>query len=176
MRVPHYGPNGKLPSPRLVAAWLKIDALASEWVPLWTAHWLADGLDGEALRMLAGMDGSDSREVRDILPAALNDGETSVPDDLHTAVNTVYGDLAARYLAGEMDTERLIAQVEHLMATTSWDDATFEPPLGSLYGLQDEWEGNWGRPRAELTALTRQTCQQQVAHSPQRPTSLTAPR
>ncbi|MFI0446652.1 hypothetical protein [Actinomadura sp. 6N118] len=163
--VPYYGAGRKIPPPRLVAAWLKIDDLVAERVPLWAAHWIADGLDGEALRTLAGMDGSDTREVRDILPAALIDARSPVPDDLHIAVNDVYDDLASRYLAGETDTGWLITEVEQLMVSSHWDDAFHDPPLGSLYRLYDEWVDGWGRPRDELAALVRQACMEQVGQA-----------
>ncbi|KAB2352222.1 hypothetical protein [Actinomadura rudentiformis] len=165
MRVPYYGRGRKIPSPRLVAAWLKIDNLAAERVPLWAAHWIADGHDGEALRTLAGLDGSDTREVRDVLPAALNDARAPIPDDLRSAVNAVYDDLAALHLADQVDAEWLIAQVEQFMVSSDWHDAYHEPPLGSLYGLHDEWEAGWGRPRNELAALVRQACMEQVGQA-----------
>ena len=42
--------SGEIPSPRLVAAWAKLDVLPAERVPLWAAHWLTRGYDGDALR------------------------------------------------------------------------------------------------------------------------------
>ncbi len=50
-------PRDDVPTPRLVAAWLVVGGLATESVPLWAAHWLAQGQDGEALRELAGLHG-----------------------------------------------------------------------------------------------------------------------
>lgn len=42
-----------------------------ERMPLWAAHWLVRGYDGEHLVHRAGLYGDDPREVGDVLPAAL---------------------------------------------------------------------------------------------------------
>jgi hypothetical protein len=73
MRVPCYSAGKEIPPPALVAAWYMIGDLATEQVPFWAAHWLADGMDGDALRTLAGLDRSDSPTVWEILPGALAD-------------------------------------------------------------------------------------------------------
>lgn len=54
-----------------MTAWAVLDILPLEQVPLWAAHWLAQGLDGEVLRELAGLSGADSQAVRELLPRAL---------------------------------------------------------------------------------------------------------
>lgn len=59
------------PSPGLVTAWAVLGILPLEQVPLWAAHWLAEGLDGEVLRELAGLSGADVQAVRELLPGAL---------------------------------------------------------------------------------------------------------
>ncbi|WP_242904000.1 hypothetical protein [Actinomadura terrae] len=162
MRIPHYAPGGAIPPPRLVAAWLKTGVLDGGTAPLWAAHWIADGLDGEALRMLAGLDGSDTREVYDLLPAALDDVQAPIPDDLKAAVQVVYDDLAALYLAAKIDTGRLLTEVEVLVLGSDVDGAYLEPPLASVHALHDEWTGGWGRPRKELKALVHQACLKQT--------------
>ena len=46
----------------------------AERLPLWAAHWLAAGNDGETLRTLAGFSAADDpRDISDILPDALAD-------------------------------------------------------------------------------------------------------
>lgn len=62
-----------IPRPDLVAAWWETDTLPTDCVPVWAAHWLVAGYDGDALVTLAGLPGSEPREVRDILPAALRE-------------------------------------------------------------------------------------------------------
>src|SRR5687767_6922849 len=39
----------EVPSPRLVAAQMRLGILTAESVPLWAAHWLVQGFDGEAV-------------------------------------------------------------------------------------------------------------------------------
>jgi hypothetical protein len=62
--------DGGVPSPEIVAAWTQLWLLPTERVPLWAAHWLVAGYDGEHLAYLAGLHGDDPHEVRDALPAA----------------------------------------------------------------------------------------------------------
>ena len=69
-----------IPSPELVAAWLELDTLPTERVPLWAAHWLAAGHDGEALAEIAGLHGDDPHDVRDLLPSALAECGVTTPD------------------------------------------------------------------------------------------------
>ncbi len=69
----------EIPSPQLVAAWLILDTLPAERVPLWAAHWLAAGYDGQALAELAGLHGDDPHEVRDLLGPALAECGASTP-------------------------------------------------------------------------------------------------
>jgi hypothetical protein len=66
-------PEGETPTPRVVAAWMVLELLPAERVPMWAAEWLVQGYDGDALAELAGLTGRDTREVGDFLPAALAD-------------------------------------------------------------------------------------------------------
>jgi hypothetical protein len=70
---------GEIPSPQLVAAWLTLDTLPTEQIPLWAAHWIAADYDGQTLAELAGLHGDDPHEVRDLLPAALAECGVSTP-------------------------------------------------------------------------------------------------
>jgi hypothetical protein len=47
-------------------AWLILGTLPTERVPLWAAHCIAVGYDGQALAELAGLQGDDPHEVRDL--------------------------------------------------------------------------------------------------------------
>lgn len=46
--IPYDNPVVPTPTPALVAAWLALDTLPTELVPMWAANWLATGLDGPA--------------------------------------------------------------------------------------------------------------------------------
>jgi hypothetical protein len=43
----------------MVAAWARLGLIPPEKVPLWAAHWLVAGYDGEHLVHLAGLHGDD---------------------------------------------------------------------------------------------------------------------
>jgi hypothetical protein len=58
---------------------LILDTLPTERVPLWAAHWLAAGYDGEVLAALAGPHGDDPHAVRDLLVAALAECGITTP-------------------------------------------------------------------------------------------------
>ena len=69
-----------MPSPQIVAAWTQLGLLPTEKVPLWAAHWLVAGYDGECLVSLAGLHGDDPHDVRDVLPGALLDCGVTIPN------------------------------------------------------------------------------------------------
>jgi hypothetical protein len=163
MRVPYYSPGGQIPPPDLVAAWYLIDDLATEQVPFWAAHWLADGMDGDALRALAGMDGSDPPAVREKLADALADTHAPIPHDIREAVTAVYGDLARLHLDGRISARWLIAKIEQLIVSADYVGDYLDQPLGATYGFDDEWSGGWGRSQDELAALFREACIEQAA-------------
>ena len=73
MVVTFAGGPDDVPSPALVAAWEKLGILRPERVPLWAAHWIVAGHDGERLICLAGLHGDDPHDVHDALPGALQD-------------------------------------------------------------------------------------------------------
>ena len=101
---PATAPAG-IPSPRLAAAWAKLDVLPAERVPLWAAHWLAAGNDGDALRTLAGLSAKDDpRDIHDLVPEALADCGVTIPDSDSAAAQVAFTHLARLHgngLAGE---------------------------------------------------------------------------
>ena len=42
-------PDDATPTPELVAAWLVVNTLPTEAVPMWAANWLVQGYDGQSL-------------------------------------------------------------------------------------------------------------------------------
>jgi hypothetical protein len=69
----------RVPGPQAVAAWARLGLVPNEEVPLWAAHWLVAGYDGEHLVHLAGLHGDDPCDVRDALPDALRDCGIELP-------------------------------------------------------------------------------------------------
>jgi hypothetical protein len=52
---------------------MRLGILPTESVPLWAAHWLVLGHDGDTIAELAGLSGQDKRAVNDLLPVALEE-------------------------------------------------------------------------------------------------------
>lgn len=129
---------------------------------MWAAHWLAQDMDGEKLRILAGLDGRDPHEVRDVLVEALADAGTSMPSR-SDAVKIAYVDMARCCLAGEASERWLVWLIEHLVIEEDDPEEMLAPPLGALYGLHDEWGAGWGRTESQLIAAVRAACTEQVA-------------
>jgi hypothetical protein len=88
-------------STRTMVRCIPLDTLAADEVPLWAAHWLVDGYDGEALRTLAGLSGFDPYDVREILPAALADCAVAIPESLRRAADVVFTAMAGMCLRSE---------------------------------------------------------------------------
>lgn len=165
VRFPYDNPAVPTPTPALVAAWLALDTLPTELVPMWAADWLAAGLDGAALGRLAGLSGSDPHDVRDLLPEALAEAGAPVPP-VTVATATVAYDHAARLCMDGFASERWVTQkVEELYVNSGYDNDLLEPPLGAVYGLDDEWEGGWGRTPDQLATAVRAACAAQLGRA-----------
>jgi hypothetical protein len=157
---------GEIPSPQLVAAWLILDILPTERIPLWAAHWIAAGYDGQALAELAGLHGDDPHEVRDLLPDALAECGVSTPADPsgehERAAAIVAFTAIARLQASGHASERWIIDKVIQIAEPYFDRTIISLPLGRLYALDDEWGAGWGRTDDQLKAIVRQACAQQL--------------
>jgi hypothetical protein len=125
--------GGGPPSPTLVATWLTLGMLPTERVPLWAAHWLANGHDGPALRELAGVHGDDPHEVRDLLPTALADCRVTVPATVTAAAMEAFTDLAQLYANGKAGEAWIANKVDEVVASCHYADAVLALPLGHIY-------------------------------------------
>jgi hypothetical protein len=56
----------------------------------------------------------------------------------------------------------VLARVERIIVQAQYDDEVMDMPLGRLYGLDDEWDGGWGRTPAQLKALIEAGCAEQL--------------
>ena len=152
----------QVPSPRAVAVWLVLGMLAVERMPWWAAQWLADGHDGQALRELAGLNGKDSHAVRDLLPMALAEMGVKILPTRLAAVTASFRDLAEMLVSRRADPQWVVKRVEQIIVQAQYDDDVLNLPLGRLYGLDDEWEGGWGRTSADLKAEVEARCSEQL--------------
>ncbi|MFJ8912718.1 hypothetical protein [Amycolatopsis sp. NPDC102389] len=164
---------GEIPTPDLVAAWKALCMAPTERIPLWAAHWLVHGHDGRALRTLAGLSGTDSGEVHDILRDALADCHTSIPDSDTAAAQTAFTQLAQLHIDGTASEEWIVNKVDHILAQTGYRSSVISLPLGQLYYLFDEWGAGWGRTIPKLRAEVRHACAAQLSAYPK--PSVTAP-
>lgn len=156
------GHAGDVPSPSLVAAWLTLGMLPTERVPRWAAFWIVDGHDGQALIDLAGLRGDDPHDVRCLLPAALADCGVIPPAAVDAAAMEAFTSLAKLYVDGEVSERWIVDKVTEILARTGYSNDVIELPLGQLYGLDDEWGAGWGRGDAELRAVIREACVDQL--------------
>jgi hypothetical protein len=154
--------NDEVPSPTLVAAWLTLNTLPTEYVPRWAAFWIVAGHDGSALVDLAGLHGDDPHEVRDVLPAALADCGVVIPGTDTAAGMEVFTHLARLYAEGKAGERWIAAKVDEIVAASGYSADVLDLPLGQIYGLDDEWEAGWGRPEAKLREATREACRDQL--------------
>lgn len=156
---------GEIPTPELVAAWVALDTIPAERLPLWAAHWLVQGYDGEALRTLAGLSGTDAHEVRDILPTALTDCAAAIPDSYAAAAQLSFTDIARMHADNRATESWVLAKVCEIVAGSNYADSVIALPLGQIFDLDDEWEAGWGRTREQLAREIQHACKIQLAIS-----------
>lgn len=168
---PNPGPAGELrPSPRLVASWLLVGHLPTERVPLWAAQWLADGLDGDSLRALAGLHGDDPHDVRELLPSALAEVGVLVPDAgdnerlafQEASIEVIYRWVAETFLAGKAGPRWVVDKVCEVVSNNNYEEASMAGPMGALWQIDDEWGMGWGRGNDELAREISAACEAQA--------------
>jgi len=157
---------GEIPSPQLVAAWLTLDTLPTERIPLWAAHWIAAGYDGPALAELAGLHGDDPHDVRDLLPAALSECGISTPADPSEDHERAAAMIAFTAIAGLQARGRVSERwvIDNVVEITQpyFPRSITSLPLGKVFALDDEWAAGWGRTDEQLRAAVRDACALQL--------------
>lgn len=158
-----YSSDDEVPPPEAVAILLHLGQVRPERIPLWAAHWLVSGYDGEHVVHLAGLHGDDPREVHDVLPCALRDCGVRLPDSDVAAARSVFRQLALSHLHGTADAAQVLSVVLSVLSWCGYPESVMDLPLGGLLPLEDEWNESWGRSREELTAVVRAACERQLA-------------
>jgi hypothetical protein len=141
---------------------LTLGVLPTERIPLWAAHWLANGHDGAALVHLAGLHGDDPHEVRDLLPAALAECGVTTPASATAAAMEAFTRLAQLHAQGKAGERWIAIKVDEILARCQYANTVIARPLGQLYDLNDEWGTGWGRPETQLREEVREACQEQL--------------
>ncbi|OLF08921.1 hypothetical protein [Actinophytocola xanthii] len=155
--------SGEVPSPSVVAAWVTLGLIATERIPLWAAHWLVLGHDGDSLAALAGVSGMDPHEVHDLLPAALANCGAPIPNSVTAAAEVVFVRLAGLLAENRVGERWVLDSVIEILRASGWEVGVIELPLGQIFDLSDEWGSDWGRPRHELEQEIRDACELQLA-------------
>lgn len=120
-----------------------LDTLPTERIPLWAAHWIAAGYDGQTLAELAGLHGDDPHEVRELLPAALAECSVSTPghpsEERQRAAAMVSFTKIARLQANGRASERWVVDKVVEITQPYFKPSVTSLPLGQLFALHDEW-------------------------------------
>ena len=154
--------SGGVPSPQIVAAWAQLGLLPTEKVPLWAAHWLVAGYDGEHMVSLAGLHGDDPHDVHDVLPDALLDCGVAIPDSDVAAASLSFTHLARMHVDGLAAARWVGQKVEEVLIRSGYARDVLDLPLGRLYDIADEWGAGWGRTDQELAAIVQEACEEQL--------------
>lgn len=150
------------PTPRVLYAWFTLGRVPLDRVPWFAADWLVQGHDGEQLRTLAGEHGHDQFTVTELLPGALQEAGVPGPPSTTEAAAIAFDDLARHCLAGRISEREVARMIEEVVAAAEFEPPLYASTMGSLYGIDDEWEGGWGRGEQELVAAVRHACAVQL--------------
>jgi hypothetical protein len=154
--------SSEVPSPLLVASWERLGLLPADRVPLWAAHWIASGHDGEALVYLAGLHGDDPREVHDVLREALVDCGAEMPGSDVAVATVAFTHVARLHVNGLAGLQWVLSQMSLIVVRSGYSAGVMDLPLGGLFGVDDEWGAGWGRSIDELAAIVREACEGQL--------------
>ncbi|MGB3412087.1 MAG: hypothetical protein WBA45_12930 [Microthrixaceae bacterium] len=152
--------------PELLAAMLALGLLKgriAESIPMSAAWWIVEGIDSVEVTRLAGLSGTDTYEVRDVLRSALDAMGIEIPSSA-VAVPVVFDELARRYLAGLSNERSVVSDVEQIYIDSGYLDEVSNQPLGKTYGLDDEWGAGWGRTDTEIIAEVKALCEEQIRY------------
>lgn len=70
--------------------------------------------------------------------------------------------LAGLHLTGLVGTRWVSQRVEEIYIRSDYADGVLGLPLGSTYGIDDEWAGGWDRSPEQLAVAIRTACEEQL--------------
>ena len=156
----------EIPTPAVAAAWIALNLCPTEDLPLWAAHWLAHGEDGEHLRRLAGLSRSEPREIHDVQQLALADCRAAVPESPVAAAKLAFDYVARTFVHGHLTEREVLAQVDRIVAGSGTAADAIRMPLGQTWLLDEEWDQGWGRTETQIKETIQAACQDQLAAQP----------
>lgn len=113
-------------------------------------------------RIPCGAARDDPREVHDALPGALLDCGVEMPDSDVVAATVAFTHVARMCANGLAGPQWVLSQVEQIVARSGYMVSVMDLPLGSLFGVDDEWGAGWGRSKKELAKVVREVCEEQL--------------
>jgi hypothetical protein len=124
--------------------------IRTDQLPDLAARWLAADLtDSPSTRMLAGCNPSDPWQLDQLLADAASETGTTAPTD-PASLQAIAVDWVTATWRDNHDTRTAVTTLARLGETYPDFD------LGLFVGLDDEWNGGWGRLEPELKAAAKQ--------------------
>ncbi len=137
-----------LPDLRETVVLHELGLVRSDELPGLAARWLAtDLLDTESVRMLAGHNAHDPWGFGDLLAASVTEAAIDATAD-HAQRQLIAVDWVTSKWRLDLDTRNAIRTLARLGET----DSDFSLGLGMFVGLNDEWDGGWGRLGPDIKA------------------------
>jgi hypothetical protein len=127
----------------------QLGLVRSDDLPGIAARWLAsDVIDTQSVRLLAGHDPHDPWMLEQLLADAVSEARVEVPGDVAT-VQHIAVDWVTMTWRESGDTRWAVSTLARLGET----EPAFD--LGPFIGLDDEWNGSWGRLKPDLQSAAR---------------------
>jgi hypothetical protein len=124
----------------------RLGLVRSDELPDLAARWLVtETVDTESVRMLAGQDPHDPWELDRLLDDSVSEAEVTVPSD-PAAVQRIAVHWVTETWRQSRDGRWAVETLARLGETYPEFD------LGLFIGLNDEWNGGWGRLEPDLKA------------------------
>jgi len=137
----------------------QLGLIRTDQLPDLAARWLAaDMTDTPATRMLAGHNPRDPWRLDQLLADGATESGTTVPTD-PASLQTIAVDWVTATWRDNHDTRAAIGTLARLGETYPDFD------LGPFIGLDDEWNGGWGRLEPDLKAAAEQEIDR-ILHGP----------
>lgn len=148
--------------------WAAIDVVSltdRRWYPHLATWLLSEGEDSDVLVELAGLDLEPFHpaDARDLLAALMREQHVSLPES-EPALGCALAVVARLFLADQVQLQQLLRLSTHAYTACCYPAGPDEVLV--FYGLDDEWDGGWGRSRKDMRSEARQTSSRLLERHP----------